>query len=63
MKTSTPFTGILLAALALAVSAPVALAQTYRLTDLGTINTDPQTGQVISRPAGINNAGQVTGYS
>ncbi|MFN0280110.1 MAG: cohesin domain-containing protein [Pyrinomonadaceae bacterium] len=35
----------------------------YRLTDLGTINTNPQTGQTISHPGGINQPGQVTGYS
>ena len=63
LKTSTRFPSILLAAIALAVSAPFAHAQTYNLTDLGTINTDPQTGQRISHPAGINNAGQVTGES
>ena len=40
-----------------------AQAQTYHLTDLGTINTDPETGVVSSHPTGINNAGQVTGYS
>lgn len=38
-------------------------AQTYHVTDLGTINTNPQTGVVSSHPTGINNAGQVTGYS
>ena len=38
-----------------------AQAQTYHLTDLGTINQG--SGQIISHPAGINNAGQVTGYS
>jgi len=42
-----------------------ASAQTpmYHLTDLGSINTNPQTGQTISHAAGINNAGQVTGHS
>ena len=45
-------------------SAPAsAQAQTYHLTDLGTINTDPETGVVSSHPTGINNAGQVAGYS
>lgn len=38
-----------------------AQAQTYRVTDLGTINT--QTGVISSHPTGINNAGQVSGYS
>lgn len=33
---------------------------TYQVTDLGVINT---TGQMISHPGGINNSGQVTGYS
>jgi len=46
----------------LAIASPLA-AQTYRVTDLGTINTDPTTGQRISHPAGINNAGQVAGES
>ncbi len=41
----------------------LARAQTYHLTDLGTINPDPQTGVVSSSPTGINNAGQVSGYS
>jgi probable HAF family extracellular repeat protein len=42
-----------------------ASAQTpmYHLTDLGSINTNPQTGQTISHAAGINSAGQVTGHS
>ena len=40
-----------------------AQAQTYHLTDLGSINTNPQTGQTISHAAGINSAGQVAGYS
>ena len=40
-----------------------ARAQTYHVTDLGTINTDPETGVVSSHPKGINDAGQVTGYS
>ncbi len=42
---------------------PAAVPPTYHVTDLGTINTNPQTGQVISHPAGINESGQVTGYS
>ena len=46
----------------LAIASPLA-AQTYRVTDLGTINPDPQTGQRISHPAGTNNASQVAGES
>src|SRR5436190_1483861 len=38
-----------------------AQAQTYHVTDLGTINTN--TGVISSHPTGINNAGQVSGYS
>ena len=52
---------ILTVAIAL-VGAPLQ-AQTYHLTDLGTINTDPQTGVISSHATGINNAGQVAGYS
>ena len=36
---------------------------TYHLIDLGTLNTDPVTGQIISLAAGINQAGIVTGSS
>ena len=36
-------------------------AQTYHVTDLGTINT--QNGVISSHPTGINNVGQVSGYS
>jgi probable HAF family extracellular repeat protein len=61
-KPSAHFSGILVVAIAL-VGAASARAQTYNVTDLGTINTDPQTSNLISHPTGINNAGQVTGYS
>ena len=42
-------------------SASLARAQTYHLTDLGALT--PQSGEPISHPAGINNAGQVAGQS
>jgi len=43
---------------AVVVAVPCAQAQTYRVTDLGVIP-----GQTISHPGGINQSGQVTGYS
>jgi probable HAF family extracellular repeat protein len=52
---------ILLTAMVFGLSAPMGLAQTYHLTDLGVINT--QNGQMISYAGGINNAGQVAGSS
>jgi hypothetical protein len=42
------------------LSAP-SYAQTYHVTDLGTINTNPQTGVVSSHPTEITNAGKVEG--
>ena len=63
MKPLALLSNLVLVAIALALSTSAAHAQTYRVTDLGTINTDPQTGVVSSHPTGINNAGQVAGYS
>lgn len=60
---SRPWRRLFFAVFALLAIASSLAAQTYRVTDLGTINTDPQTGQRISHPAGINNAGQVAGES
>jgi probable HAF family extracellular repeat protein len=36
---------------------------TYHVIDLGTLNTDPAMGQILSTPAGINEAGVVAGTS
>lgn len=57
-RSNTRSAGALLAALIFKMSGSLAPAETYHVTDLGVI-----AGQTISHPGGINNQGQVAGYS